>query len=79
MRLLARRVLCVNSPRKWMFPKIFWLIPVGRGVMAPTSLMFQLRLPSWLPQLVVGLQSMVIGLSHRSQAPQMFWRPRASV
>ena len=42
--------------RKWMFPKIFWLIPVGRGVMAPTSLMFQLRLPSWLPQLVVGLQ-----------------------
>ena len=31
MRSLARRVLCVNSPRKWMFPKIFWLIPVDGG------------------------------------------------
>ena len=60
-------------------PEDFLVDTCGTGVMAPTSLTFQLRLLSWLPQLVVGLQSMVIGLSHQNQAPQMFWRPRASV
>ena len=43
MRSLARRVLCVNSPRKWMFPKIL-VDTCGTGVMAPTSLTFQPRL-----------------------------------
>ena len=59
-------------------PEDFWLIPVEQGVMAPTSLMFQPRLLSWLPQQGVGLRSMVIGLSHQNQAPQTCWRLRVS-
>ena len=71
MRSLARRVLCVNSPTKWMFPKIFWLIPVTGGDGA-NILMFQLRLPLWLPQLVVGLQSMVIDVSREIRLHRYF-------